>query len=1051
MMEKPSSSPYIYRPLLPAHNSIRLLRILPSSLVAAPIRCEIIDYSLSSPRRASHLYECLSYVWGSPENKQRIFVNDACLDVTRNLHSALIHLRDSDLPRVMWVDAVCIDQENLKERGQQVQFMALIYAYAAKVVVWLGEEADGSSETMKRIRTGATHRVRHQMASPDRLPSGDDGGTEKEGNREDDSKEHELLVGQGARPLSRYGKQYTEMQNLLLDCERKHRRNASESKVIKKRPIDHTTQQEGPDIIFATQTLQNKQPKAQENSQATKSGAESAGSYPANFDAAVTQLNSDAQFMALLRRPWFRRIWVLQEVAAARYVSIVCGHAEMTGTTFYLGLQSIWSHRDGHQDIRASITPLLKLLGREGFSHLPEEDTNKTFSLGIRPLPELIDMFRTHEATDCRDKVYALLGMSTLRQTLNQVSPDYELDWHTFFKRTARQVLGSKLKAKLKSSKDGNTGFIIANVCILGYVSAVGSARNDGQVIDIASSAVQLPSPYPCKRWKVHNSAIPILKGDLLCLIEGCVDPTIARLKNNSLEVIMVAINLPKSNGEDWSRVDREFLYLQERSSLRKLRLLWTWDFALMDEVGLEKSHISTEKESEVSRQLIQLSNLARAIEDVDGKNGLVQVLDQVKILSKYLNPMPTHLAIRFKALQLVVHTWDMYMSLKSTILVALADPDQGVKNGDITQPTAITTPDVLDIWALLIDRPALGSKIVSRLVKEDLYANHNFLRLALLLELWGAHIPPSAITNLETVLQKKEEEEEIHDGRRGTWFRLVISVVVRIAAKHSGWGENLLRALLEHVRHDLLQFYQLLRHAVIRPHSTSDILDHGSWLSPVVASAIGSDAEGLTRILTELHVWQYAALPPSGLDYRCPVFNFLHAKYPCLESRTWLQHQRAYYSSFGEDFMAELTKADMHEEVALHMMWEACSLGQLERVYALLRLKKAENIYLGCISQKNEEGRVYRSTLMAVALEYGHVLCYQALARHKSGLPIAGSLTTAQLMERYPKKTIRTMEPINPDDATASAIAHTSASTNISSGRGDRVWSKIKDLGRGS
>jgi hypothetical protein len=67
----------------------------------------------------------------------------------------MLRLRDPDLPRVMWIDAVCINQNDLEERGDQVQIMALIYAYAAKVTVWLGEEADGSNEAMQEIWASA--------------------------------------------------------------------------------------------------------------------------------------------------------------------------------------------------------------------------------------------------------------------------------------------------------------------------------------------------------------------------------------------------------------------------------------------------------------------------------------------------------------------------------------------------------------------------------------------------------------------------------------------------------------------------------------------------------------------------------------------------------------------------------------------------------------------------------------------------------------------------------------------------------------------------------
>jgi hypothetical protein len=72
----------------------------------------------------------------------------------------------------MWIDAVCIDQDNLRERAAQVQFMAMIYAHASCVIVWLGEEADDSTGTFGAIeRAAMENRRRHKFrrsTSPER-------------------------------------------------------------------------------------------------------------------------------------------------------------------------------------------------------------------------------------------------------------------------------------------------------------------------------------------------------------------------------------------------------------------------------------------------------------------------------------------------------------------------------------------------------------------------------------------------------------------------------------------------------------------------------------------------------------------------------------------------------------------------------------------------------------------------------------------------------------------------------------------------------------------
>lgn len=156
-MESKASSPYLYQPLLAAPNSIRLLRLLPDT-DEAEIRCEIFNYRLRA-ERSSGLYEALSYVWGNSPECKRLFIGDGngaqayYLNVTTNLYAALRRLRDPDVERIIWIDAISINQEDIEERGSQVQFMASIYSFASRVIVWLGEDDNGAA--FKFIRMAA--------------------------------------------------------------------------------------------------------------------------------------------------------------------------------------------------------------------------------------------------------------------------------------------------------------------------------------------------------------------------------------------------------------------------------------------------------------------------------------------------------------------------------------------------------------------------------------------------------------------------------------------------------------------------------------------------------------------------------------------------------------------------------------------------------------------------------------------------------------------------------------------------------------------------------
>jgi hypothetical protein len=98
----------------------------------------------------------LSYVWGNVDTVRSIFIDDVQFDVTPKLYAALLQLRDTTLPRSLWIDAICIIQANEQEKAFQIQFMASIYGKANQVVVWLGEAKDNSDEALEAIRDAGT-------------------------------------------------------------------------------------------------------------------------------------------------------------------------------------------------------------------------------------------------------------------------------------------------------------------------------------------------------------------------------------------------------------------------------------------------------------------------------------------------------------------------------------------------------------------------------------------------------------------------------------------------------------------------------------------------------------------------------------------------------------------------------------------------------------------------------------------------------------------------------------------------------------------------------
>jgi hypothetical protein len=133
--------------------TIRMLRLQPSPKFVSEIRCELVEYSLPTLDQRTHPYEALSYVWGNQDDTISISINNQIFDVTKNLHIALSYLRYHEVPRYIWVDAVCINQKDDKEKEDQIGLLAEIYARASRVIVWLGESEYNSDLALEAIRS----------------------------------------------------------------------------------------------------------------------------------------------------------------------------------------------------------------------------------------------------------------------------------------------------------------------------------------------------------------------------------------------------------------------------------------------------------------------------------------------------------------------------------------------------------------------------------------------------------------------------------------------------------------------------------------------------------------------------------------------------------------------------------------------------------------------------------------------------------------------------------------------------------------------------------
>lgn len=269
-------------------------------------------------------YDALSYTWGGTHKTSTVIVNGEALRVTENLHSALQHLRSENVDRTLWVDAICIDQSNEKERGHQVQQMCKIYSQAEEVIVWLGQ---------------ATRETNTLFESLQRL------------------QEHSFLYGHGHRHWD-----LAKWKELWLSV-----------------PKDSDSELRG-------------------------------------------------GLFLLLKRPWFKRVWILQEIANAKKASILCGTKSIRAHTFALAPSLIGVKPQRHCRAVLDIMP----------GHLREE----TWWSENRDLYNLLLKFRESEASDPRDQVYALLGISSDAQDTGRLRPDYTKDLENVIYDTSSFLFG---------------------------------------------------------------------------------------------------------------------------------------------------------------------------------------------------------------------------------------------------------------------------------------------------------------------------------------------------------------------------------------------------------------------------------------------------------------------------------------------------------------------------------------------------------------------------------------------------------------------------------
>lgn len=342
-------------------------------------------------------YSALSYTWGvddashplqtsrveSVEEEVRVIL------IRPNLRQALRVLRHPTQARVLWIDALCINQGSVTERNKQVLLMKRVYSQAAEVFIWLGGE-DEDTETALRL-AAYIHSVESSKYKTWI-------GTERKeqvdlyvlwGILNDDALSLEMSPELAKAWIKEFhalksgdsGLHAIENQNNVP-----HRNNTvfAAFKDVLLRPQDE---------------LQRPQFKADRNNTEHPDTQK--------LKKAVLHRYLHRLLGTIVERPWFYRVWILQEVTLAQKATIVVGHFMMAWDALvaaeeYLHLNGLVDeslHRDGGHGSKVQQMNVIRKSVKEK---------------GNAELVRLLTYTHSGRCTDPRDRLYGVLGLVDL-------------------------------------------------------------------------------------------------------------------------------------------------------------------------------------------------------------------------------------------------------------------------------------------------------------------------------------------------------------------------------------------------------------------------------------------------------------------------------------------------------------------------------------------------------------------------------------------------------------------------------------------------------------
>ena len=359
---EPSMSPYHYTTLSSPTTQFRLATIEPSVDHHSPIRCSLSVHAIG----VSPAYIAISYVCGDPHDSKDIFIDNATLAVYATLDNAIRHMRKADTPLVLWADALCIHQTNVHEKSMQVGMMSKVYGNAERVCGWLGPANESfmfALRALERLESGSVQSRVNQMF-------------------------YLMFVGDG---------NYRFMQHLPFRV-KQYFKTRSLAAGIAKDVKDYSPTSSASAFL---RTIVRASPRGP---QGVRPGSLS-------WAAVLGKSVSSTIETFLLENTFFRRTWIYQELTLAERLIFHCGHHSFDGHKVINGIGFYTSSVsddsvDQAGDLWALANSALTILRVRSSLHDSNHGTPHT-------LLQLINYFSGASCADTRDKVFALLAMTS--------------------------------------------------------------------------------------------------------------------------------------------------------------------------------------------------------------------------------------------------------------------------------------------------------------------------------------------------------------------------------------------------------------------------------------------------------------------------------------------------------------------------------------------------------------------------------------------------------------------------------------------------------------